>query len=139
MLSVLGDAHISRAQAEEALGDCAAASDRAVRITHTPVPLGLKLNRQIRPHPVHGVWAMIFGGHHREAMHWILGFLVIANQAIQLDAPEGERPSHQARVDRWLHATGWLAPRAIESRLQRARVLAANVFRAANNIVTQNP
>jgi hypothetical protein len=138
MLGVLGYAHIDRAQAEAALGDCAATFDRAVQVHRTPVPLGFKLNSYVRPHLVQGAWEMIYGGHHREAMHWILTFLLIANQAIQLDAPEAERPAHQARVDRWLRAAGWPAPGTLGPRLQRARLLAADVFRTADEMVGQN-
>jgi hypothetical protein len=136
VLELLGYAEATSEQAEAALLDCGDALDLAASVHRTPIPFGFKLQPQVRPHIVEGARELIREANHREAMFWILGFLLVANMAIQLDAPPAVRPRFQAVLDRWLESTGWLAPEAVRSRRERAQVLTADLFRVADEIVT---
>jgi hypothetical protein len=82
---------------------------------------------------------MIDAGHPREAMFWIGGFLVIANGAIQADAPPADRPYFQAKVDALLADIGLDTMQAVASRVRRARVVAEAVFRLADERVRDSP
>jgi hypothetical protein len=138
-LAVFGCARLSRAQVESYLRECAAAFDRAVEVTRTPVPYSFKLHAFVRPYVVQAVEEMIAEGSHREAMLWTVAFLLFSNNAIQADAPEGEKPQYQAKIDRLAADMGWNTSKDIAGRVQWAKVLVEKVFKAADEIMSLNP
>lgn len=138
-LEVYGCAHMSRTQVNSYLQDCARAFDRAVEVTRTSIPFGgWKLHAHVRPYLVEGAQEMIDEGHHREAMFWIAPAFVLSNTAIQLDAPEGDKPRFQANLNHLLFDMGFSTSGDLGSRLQRAKELTENVFHVADDIVSRN-
>ncbi len=135
VLGLLGFAHMSRWQVELCLQDCALAFDCAVKVTRTPVPFHFKLQPHIRPYVVMGAREMIDQGFHREAMFWIAGFLMFANGAIQADAPDGEKPIFQAKLDRVRENMGFRTPADVMERRRTAEELASEVCAVADTIL----
>jgi hypothetical protein len=133
MLRLLGYAHLTRFQVEAYLQDCTETFDRAVIVTQTPVPLGYKLRPHLRPYVVEGAREMIGEGYHREAMFWVGGFLIVANQAIQRDAPEAEKGYFQTKVSRLLEDLGWDTPDRVNARLRQAKALGQQVFKEVDD------
>jgi hypothetical protein len=138
-LGVLGVAHLSRAQAESFLHECAAAFDKAVAVTRTPIPYQFKLHAHVKPYIIEGTREMIDAGSHREAMPWIAACLLLANTAIQFDATEEDRPAFQEQVDRLASDLGLGTMPDVRARLQQAQALTDSVFKAADEIVSRNP
>lgn len=93
----------------------------------------------MRPYVVEGAKEIIDEGHHREAMFWIAPGVVLSNTAIQLDAPEAEKPQFEAKVIHLLFDMGLSTSRDVESRLQRAKELTENILNVADDIVSRNP
>jgi hypothetical protein len=138
-LGVLVVAHLGRAQAESFLHESAAAFDKAVEVTRTPIPYQFKLHAYVKPYVIDGAQEMIDAGSHREAMAWIAGPLVIANTAIQFDAPEADRPAFQEKVDRLASDLGLGTMPDVRARQQQAQALIDRVFKTADEIVNRNP
>jgi len=139
LLRLLGYHHLTREQVERYLQAGAEAFDRAVQVARTPVQFGFKLCAHVRPYIIDAAQEMVDAGHHREAMFWIGGFLVIANGAIQADAPPADRPYFQATVDGLLADLGLDTLQAVAVRVARARVIAEAVFKLADEMVTNTP
>lgn len=139
MLKLLGFAQLRSAQVEVHLQHMAEAFDRAVQVTRTPTPGSFKLRPHVRPYLVDGAQEMIDEGYPREAMLWIWFGLAIANGAIQADAPEDEKPHFQAMANQLYADMGWSTLQDVASHLPRARELADDVFRVADDIVHRNP
>jgi len=138
-LGLLGSAHLTRPQVQAYLHDAASAFDRAVEVKRTAIPYEFKLNPHIRPYLVEGTQELIEQGHHREVMWLITAMLIIANTAIQLDAPQAEKPVFQARLDRLFQELGFGVPGAVETRVQGARELARIIFMIADEMVEHRP
>jgi len=134
-LRLLGWAHLSRPQVEQYLRDCAAAFDRAVAVSRTPVPFQAKFQPHVRPYVVAGAQEMIDQGYHREAMFWISGFLLFANTALQSDAPEAEKPVFQALLDRLIAEMGLATPADRAARVREAEALSKAIFGVADALV----
>lgn len=139
LLALLGFAHLRSAQVKVHLRNMAAAFDRAAQVTRTPTPGSFKLRPHVRPYLVDGAQEMIDEGYPREAMLWIWFGLAIANGAIQADAPEDEKPHFQAMANQLYADMGWSTLQDVASHLPRARELADDVFRVADDIVHGNP
>ena len=139
MLGVLGCAHLSRPQVEAYLQDCATAFDRAIEVTRTPIPAGFRLSPHVKPSFVGGLREMIEEGDHREAVLWIGAHLLLSNSAIQMDAPEDEKPQFQMIVDEFVSDLGLRTSEDISSRYQRAKELTDSIFEVADDIVRRNP
>ncbi len=139
LLAVGGMAQASRAQAEAYLQDGAAAFDKAVEVTRTPFPFQFKLHAYVKPYLIQGSQEMIDAGGQREAMLWIALSLLVANTAIQLDAPEADRPAFQAQAERLATAAGLASLSDVQARRQQAQALTDRVFQAADEIVSRNP
>lgn len=137
-LAILGAQDVSKQQAEKHLQALAATFDRAVAVYETPFPGSFKLRTHLRPYIVDASQAMIDAGHHREAMIWIWGMLMVANTAVQNDLPEGEGPHYQAHMDRLLRDLGLTGPEAFQARLQEARHLSGTFYALAQEIVDGN-
>lgn len=138
VLALLGSQDVSRQQAKKHLQALAETFDRAVTVYETPFPGSFKLRDHLRPYVVDASRAMIDAGHHREAMIWIWGMLMVANTAVQNDGPEGEGPHYQAHMDRLLRDLGLTGPEAFQARLQEARHLSGTFYALAQEIVDGN-
>ena len=121
------------------LQECATAFDRATEVTRTPIPLGHKLQPYVKPYLVEGAREMIDEGCHREAVLWIYGFLWISNTAIQMDAPEDEKPQFQMKINQLTSDLDLRTSQDMEARCQQAKELTDSIFKAADLIVSQNP
>ena len=100
---------------------------------------GRKIGIFLGPHVVQGSKEMIVEGHHREAMSWIAALLWTSNTAIQIDAPDAEKPQYQAKLNRLLSDMGLSTDHDIQSRFQPAKELADDVFEVADDIVSRHP
>ena len=138
LLALFGAAQLSRAEVESALLVVAEAFDRAVQVTRTPVPMGFKLHPHVRPYVVEASQEMIAAGYHREAMAWILSFLLITQASLQADAPANEKPYFAARANAILGWIGWDTLDHLPQRVQQAQQLVNEVFRVADNLVIRN-
>jgi len=139
ILKLSGFAHLHSGQVEAYLQDCAEIFERAVQVTQTPVPFGFKLHAHLRPYFIEGAQAMISEGYPREAMFWVWAGLVIANGAIQVDAPEDEKAYFQAKVNHLLSDMGWSTLHNVKSRLAWVEELVDEIFKVADDIVSRNP
>jgi hypothetical protein len=135
MLSVLGCAHMDREKVEFYLEECATAFDRAVAVRQTPSFWGFKLRPHVRPYAIKGAQEIIDGGNHREAMWWIVFFLVVSLIAIQTDAPDEGKPRFRATFGRLLNDLGLGTPADWQSRLRQGRKLTEGVFRVVDDII----
>jgi hypothetical protein len=138
LLALLGYAALSRGQVENYLQVVAETFDRAVQVVQSPVPFRFKLHPHVRPYAIEATQEMIEAGYHREAMGWILFFMLVANQAIQIDAPADERPYFQAKAERILADVGWDSPSIIARRLEQAKILVDEIFSVTDEMVRQN-
>ena len=139
MLRVYGCAYLDERKVEGQLQACAAAFDRAVVVTRTPIPDGAKLQAYVKPYFIEGAREMINEGHHREAVLWIAAGLLISNSAIQLDAPANEKTMFQMKVTQLAADLGLITTQDIGYRVQRASELTELIFEAAAAIAHQNP
>jgi hypothetical protein len=138
ILGAYGSLHVSKAQVEEYLLDCAAAFDKAVEVTRTPFQFQFKLHPHVKPYFIEGSREMIEEGYHREAVLWIAAGTLISTYAIQLDAPENDKPPFLAAAYRLLSDLGLTTPEEIESRVQQAKALTDRVYKVADFIVNEN-
>jgi hypothetical protein len=138
ILEGYGSIHMSKAEVEAYLLDCAAAFDKAVQVTRTPFPFQFKLHAHVKPYFVEGSREMIEEGYHREAVPWIAAGTLISAYAIQLDAPEDDKPPFLAAAYKLLSALRLTSPEDIESRVQQAKALTERVCKAADFIVNEN-
>jgi hypothetical protein len=136
LLAALGFAHMSHASVAGYLSDSAEAFDRAVQVHRTPVIFDFKLRPHVRPYVVDGAQEMIDAGCPREAMFWIWSFILIANGAIQADAPEPDRRYFQAKADRLLDDMGWLDPAGRSARVEHVARVAGALVAVADDIVS---
>jgi len=139
VLGVLGVAQMTRAQVEFFLLECAAVFDKALEVTRTPVPYQFKLHAYVKPYVIAGAQEMIDAGSHREAMLWIAVSILLANNAIQLDAAEADRPAFQEKANRLASNLGLNTMQDVMTRQQQARALTDSIFQAADEIVSRNP
>jgi len=139
VLAVLGVAQMSQAQVELFLVECAAAFDKAVEVTRTPIPYQFKLHAYVKPYVIAGAQEMIDAGSHREAMLWIAVSILLANTAIQIDAAEADRPAFQEMANRLASELGLDTMETVKTRLQQAQALTDSVFKASDMIVSSNP
>jgi hypothetical protein len=137
VLRMLGFGQLSRQQVEQYLDECAAAFDRAVEVTRTPVPFQFKFQRHVRPYVVDGAREMIEQGCHREAMFWIAGFMMFANTVLQADAPAAERPIFQAGLERLIADLGFRTPEDVAARRAAAREAGEAIFGIADGLIEQ--
>jgi len=138
ILTVYGSIHMSKTQVEAYLPDCAAAFDKAVEVTQTPFPLKFKLHPHVKPYFIEGSREMIKEGYHREAVLWIAASSWISTHAIQLDAPEDDKPPFLAAANKLLSDLKLTTPEEVESRIQEAKELTKHVFKVADFIVNEN-
>jgi len=129
---------MSKAQVEAYLPDCAATFDKAVEVTRTPFPLKFKLHPHVKPYFIEGSREMIEEGYHHEAVLWIAAGTMISTYAIQLDAPEDDKPRFLAAANKLLSDLRLATPEEIESRVQEAKELTEHVFKVAYFIVNEN-
>jgi hypothetical protein len=134
-LEFFGFDDLSRREVDDNLRMCAEAFDKAVAVSRTPVLGSFKLQEHVRPYVVDGTQEMIDDGFHREAMYWVLAFMVISNGAIEVDAPEKEKGVYRENFERLLNDIGWWTHADLERREGQARSLADKVFQAAEEIV----
>jgi hypothetical protein len=137
VLQLLGWAHLRRQEVDAYLQDCAATFDRAVAVTHTPVPFQAKLQPYIRPYVIDGAQEMIDAGYHREAMFWISGFLLFANTAIQADGLAAEKPLFQAKLDRLVAEMGLHTAADVAARAREAALLSTAIVGVSRTLVEQ--
>ncbi|MGQ0602269.1 MAG: hypothetical protein ACT4QE_11335 [Anaerolineales bacterium] len=132
LLCTLGYQHLTRDRVEHYWRACAEVFDRAAAVVRSPVQFGFKLRPHVRPYIIDGAREMIDGGHHREAMFWIGGFLVIANGAIQADAPPADRAYFQAKVDELLADIGLQSLKAVAAQAQQVNTIAEKISTLAD-------
>ncbi len=137
-LRLLGYDRFDRRRVEAYLAACAAAFDLAVAVKDRWAPFDFKLQPHVRPYIVEGAREMIDEGHHREAMFWIVSFLIIAHTAIQWCAPE-QAGTSQVAVDALTADVGLADPAALQARGPRLRALAAAVIALADGAVDRLP
>lgn len=100
ILALHGFTDVSREETEIRLQECIRAFDRAVEVFKTPFWSDHRMNRSVRPYILEGSQEMIREGRHREAMPWIVWNHMVANVAIQNDAPEDEKKQFRETYDR---------------------------------------
>lgn len=139
LLSVLGCARMGREKVGFYLEECAVAFDRAVVVKRTPSFWGFKLRPHVRPYAIKGAQEIIDGGNYREAMWWIVFFLVVSLVAIQTDAPDEEKPRFRATFGRLLSDLGLGTRADWQSRLRQGRELTEAVSGVADEIIESSP
>ena len=138
ILAGYGSIHMGKAEVQAYLLDCVAAFDKAVEVTRTPFPFQFKLHPHVKPYFIEGSREMIEEGYHREAVPWIAAGTLISAYAIQLDAPEDEKPPFLAAAYKLLSALRLTSPEDIELRVQQAKALTERACKVADFIVNEN-
>ena len=105
-LTLMGCAHMSRADVQAVLDQCVIAFDRAVEVYQTPTPYGFAIRSHLRPYHVEGTQEMIEEGNYREAMFWIT-CLDTAYVVLQNDAPAAEKTVFAAQFQAMHAALGY--------------------------------
>jgi len=82
---------------------------------------------------------MLHSGHHREAMWWVYFNHGCANNAIQNDGTEAEKAGFQAGYDALLAELGLLTSSDCQHRLELAKSVAVNLFRAVDEAILSHP
>lgn len=100
ILAIHGFTDVSLAQTESSLEECLRAFDRAVEVFRTPFWSDHRMHAYVRPYIDEGSREMIREGRHREAMPWIVWNHMVANVALQNDAPEEDKRQFQDAYDR---------------------------------------
>lgn len=136
-LALWGSAHLTQAEVELMLDQCAAAFSRAVALYQTPIPYGFMLRPYMRPYLVDGAREMIAQGYVREATFWILAMGADAYLVLSNDAPEPEKSTFAAEMAAMEAALGYSTPAAWDARILAAETLAAEIFRLADEQVAR--
>ena len=137
-LTIMGSAHMSRADAQAMLEQFISAFDRAVEVYRTPIPFGFALRAHLRPYHVEGTQEMIDEGDHREAVYWI-ACLDTAYLALRNDAPDAEKSAFEAQFQALLTALGYTSAEIWAERVQIAERLAPEIYRIADALAAQYP
>jgi hypothetical protein len=134
LLRVLGSERFSTGQVQSCLSRCVEAFDRAVecRIPSSP---DFNLDPAVRPYLIEGSEEMIHSGDHREALLWIAVMHWTANQALQNDAPEGEKPRWQESINRLYAELGLKGMRDFSQRMDDAKRVAGEAITLTDGIV----
>lgn len=138
ILGLLGCADMDRSQVVGHLQDCVAAFDRAVDVLSTPFYASWNIHPATRRYLVDGAYEMIDAGQHREAMFWIATMHSLASIAIRNDAPEAEKNSDAATMERLRTALGVPNAAAWRTRLEVARSVSERVTHFADEVVARS-
>jgi len=142
ILALHGFTHVSREETEYRLQECLRAFDRAVEVFRTPFWSDHRIHPYVRPYVADGAQEMIQEGYHREAMPWIVWNHVVANVAIQNDAPEDEKRQFQESFDRIYGGTNtWYGNRnwPTKSDTLLIRSVVEDLFRWVDDALASNP
>jgi hypothetical protein len=137
-LTVMGSAHLRRADVQALLEQCAIAFDRAVAVYRTPIPFGFAIRAHLRPYHVTGTQEMIDEGNYREAVYWI-SCLDTAYFVLQNDAPEAEQPAFAAQFQAMYAALGCTSAEAWAAHVAAAERLAPEIYRIADALAAAYP
>ncbi len=137
-LTLLGCAHLSRADVQAMQDQSVIAFDRAVEVYRTPTPYGFTMRPHLRPYYVEGTQEMIDEGNHREAVFWST-CLDTAYIVLQNDAPAAEKPVF-AEQFRAMHAVlGYTSAETWTERVDAAGRLAQEIYHIADALVALHP
>ena len=137
-LTVMGSAHMSRADVQALLDQSVTAFDRAVAVYETPTPYGFSIRAHLRPYLAEATQEMIDEGNHREAVYWI-SCLDTAYHALHNDAPEAEKPAFEAQLQAMYAALGYTSAEGWAERVDTAERLAPEIYRLADALVALQP
>lgn len=137
-LTLMGAAHLSRAEVQALLDQTARAFDRAVTVYQTPVPYGFTMHPHLRPYHIDGTQEMIDEGNHREAVFWIT-CLDTAYFVLENDAPEAEKPEFAAQFQAMYTTLGYSSAEVWAERVDTAARLAPEIYRIADALVSGYP
>ncbi len=137
-LTVMGSAHLSRADVQALLDQTVRAFDRAVEVYQTPIPYGFTLRPHLRPYYVAATLEMIDEGQHREAMFWI-ACLDTAYLALQNDAPAAEKPAFAAQLHTMYAALRYASTPAWAERVEAAERVAREIYQIADYHAALHP
>ncbi len=137
-LTLMGSAHLSRADVQALHDQTVSAFDRAVEVYQTPIPFGFALRAHVRPYHVEGTQEMIDAGQYREALFWIT-CLDTAYRALENDAPTAEKPVFAAQFHALLAALGYTSAEAWAERVAAAERLALAIYRIADALAARYP
>ncbi len=137
-LTLMGSAHLRRADVQAMLEQFVHAFDRAVEVYQTPIPYGFALRPHVRPYHVEGTQEMIDAGQHREAVFWIT-CLDTAYIALENDAPEAEKAGFAAQFQAICATLEYTSAAVWAERVDTAQWLAPEVYRLADALVARYP
>jgi hypothetical protein len=137
-LTIMGSAHLSRAEVQALQDQTVRAFDRAVEVYRTPIPYGAGLRAHLRPYHTEATQEMIDEGNHREAMFWIT-CLDTAYLALENDAPAAEKPAFDAQMQAMYAALGLTTAAAWAERVDAAERLATEIYGIAGSLVALHP
>lgn len=138
-LTVMGSAHMSRADVQATLDRSVVVFDRAVEVYKTPTPYGFTIRPHLRPYLAEATQEMIEEGNYREAVFWITAHASEAYLVLQNDAPDTEKPVFAAQL-RALHtALGYTSAEAWQARVVSAERLAHDIYSIADALVARHP
>ena len=137
-LTLMGCAHLSRADVQTMQDQSVIAFDRAVEVYRTPTPYGFTMRPHLRPYYVEGTQEMIDEGNHREAVFWIT-CLDTAYIVLQNDAPAAEKPVFAAQFCAMHTVLGCTSAETWTERVDAAGRLAQEIYRIADALVALHP
>lgn len=143
LLDLHGFAHVTPEETEVRLQECLRAFDRAVEVFKTPFWSDHRMHPYVRPYLEHGAREMIDEGCHREALAWIVWNHIVANVAIQNDAPEEEKRQFKEAYDRlYGHTNAWYGyrnPWPTQSDVAQIKRVVDDVLAYVDGAIASNP
>jgi hypothetical protein len=137
-LTLMGCAHMSRADVQALLDQTVLAFERAVEVYQTPISFGFTMRAHLRPYVAEATQEMIDEGNHREAMFWI-SCLDTPYLVLQNDAPDAEKPVVAAQLQAILAALGYTSAEAWAERVVAAEQLTQEISAIADALVALHP
>jgi hypothetical protein len=138
-LTVMGSAHMSRADVQAVLDQSVLAFDRAVEVYRTPTPYGFSIRAHLRPYLAEATQEMIDEGNYREAMFWIMALAGESYLVLRNDAPDAEKPLFETQLQDLYAGLGYTTAEAWTGHLDAAEHLAPEVYRIAATLVALHP
>jgi hypothetical protein len=138
-LTVMGSAHMSRADVQALLDQTVIAFDRSVEVYQTPTPYGFTIRPHLRPYVVAATQEMIDEGNHREAIYWITALAGESYLVLQNDAPEAEKPLFAAQQQVMHVALGYTSTERWPERVASAEHLAREIYHIADTLAAAHP
>lgn len=139
LLALLGCGHLTGERVERHLAAMTAVFDDAAAVARTPFPFASDISAAARPIAVDGGRDLIAGGHHREAVFWIVATYARCLTILAGDAPAATRARHEPGFAALLADLGVADPAALGRRARETLDFLPRLREVTEAILAANP